>query len=112
MGLVREGETMAEQPEQTWEQELLARGEAIGLARAEARGLERGERLGELKAYRKVLRKFLERRFQTLPDDVLQGIAFAELPALKAAFQQVDTIPTLEDLQRLLPRYPHGPLPP
>jgi hypothetical protein len=109
--LVREVETMAEQLEQTYEQELLARGEARGevrgeargeargLARGEAQGLARGEIQGELKAYRKMLRKQLERRFAALSEGVLQRIEAADLPALEAALDRADTVQSPEELR-------------
>jgi Putative transposase, YhgA-like len=85
--LLREVETMAEQVEQTWEQELLAQGE------------ERGERQGALKMLRKVLRKRLEQRFATLPQSVLQRLEAADLAALENALDQADTIPSLDELR-------------
>jgi hypothetical protein len=88
--LVREVEAMAEQ-ELTYEQELLAKGEA--------RGLARGESKGELKAYRKMLRKRLEQRFAPLSEEVLRRIDAADLPALETALDQIDTVHNLQELQ-------------
>jgi hypothetical protein len=96
--LQREVETMAGQMEQTWEQELLARGEARGIALGEARGVAIGEARGELNYCRKMVRKALERRFNPLPEEVLQRIANAELPALEAVLDRADTIQSLDEL--------------
>jgi hypothetical protein len=60
--------------------------------------LQGGERQGELNAYRKVLRKALEKRFGPLPEEVSQRIETAELPALEAAFDQADAIQSLDGL--------------
>jgi hypothetical protein len=88
--LQREVQTMSEQMQQTWEQELLARGRQAG---------ERlGEERGELKNCRKMVRKLLEKRFGPLPEAVLQRIAAAGLPALEAAFDRADTIQSLDEL--------------
>jgi hypothetical protein len=88
--LQREVEIMSEQMQQTWEQELLARGRQVG---------ERlGEEHGELKNCRKVVRKLLEQRFGPLPEAMLQRIAAAELPALEAAVDRVFAIQSLDEL--------------
>jgi hypothetical protein len=91
---------LANQQELTWEQELLAKGEAIGEARDEARG----QAQGELKAYRKMLRKRLERRFAPLPEALLQKIDAAELPALEAAVDQADAVQSLDESSQVLER--------
>jgi hypothetical protein len=49
--LSREAETMAEQMNQTREQELLALGEARGFTRGQEEGERRGEERGRLLAY-------------------------------------------------------------
>jgi hypothetical protein len=88
--LQREVEIMSEQMQQNWEQELLARGFTSGQ--------QAGARQGELKTYRKVLRKALEKRFGPLPEAVSQRIEAADLPALEAAYDREDTIQSLDEL--------------
>jgi hypothetical protein len=88
--LQREIETMAEQMQQTWEQELLARGRQVGEAAGEARG--------ELKYCRKMVRKALEKRFGTLPEELLQRIADAELPALEGVLDRADALQSLGEI--------------
>jgi hypothetical protein len=90
VALQREVETMAEQMQQTWEQELLARGRQVGE--------RQGEERGELKTYRKLLRKALERRFGPLPEALSQRIEAAELPGLEAAYDRADAIQSLDEL--------------
>jgi hypothetical protein len=85
--LQREVETMAGQMQQNYEQELLARGEARGVAR------------GELNYCRKMVRKALEKRFDPLPEEVLQRIANAELAALEAVLDRAETIGSLDELR-------------
>ena len=63
---------MSETIEQTWEQELLARGEA------------RGEARGQLRAYRENLRELLEERFGPLPEGVIRQIQEKALQKLRA----------------------------
>jgi hypothetical protein len=76
-----EAEAMGEMP-RNWEEELLAR----GIAR------------GELNFYPKWVPKVLEKRFGTLPEDVLQRIANADLAALAAVCDRVYTIQSLDEL--------------
>jgi hypothetical protein len=83
--------TMIENVEQTWEEELLG----IGQARGEARG--RAE--GALDAYREMLQTQLRQRFGELPAEGLARIEQADLPALRAAFDRLATLPTLADLE-------------
>jgi hypothetical protein len=85
--LQQEVQNMTQQIDMTWEQELLARGEA------------RGEVQGELRANRNTLLRLLEQRFQTIPDDLKQRIASADLVHLQAALDQVIGLQSLEDLQ-------------
>jgi hypothetical protein len=87
--LQREVETMAGQMHQTWEQELLARGQLAGQRQGEERG-----RL----ACRKALRQWLEQRFAPLPEDLIQRIEAADLAALEAALVRVATIQNLNEL--------------
>jgi hypothetical protein len=96
--LQREVETMAEQMQQNYEQELLARGRQIGERLGEERGEARGLALGALQNCRKMVRKALEKRFGPLPETLLQRIAAAEMPALEAAFDRADTIQSLDEL--------------
>src|SRR5262249_31386538 len=73
---------------QTWEEELLARGEA------------RGRTQGELLAIREALRSLLEDRFNLLPEVVVRQIEAAEDPAkLKAALRQVSKLNSLDELK-------------
>jgi predicted transposase YdaD len=81
---------MAETIEQTWEQELLARGRAQGEARGEARG--------ELRTCRETLRMQLEDRFGTLPLELVERIEAAELPGLLPALRQAVHIASLGEL--------------
>jgi predicted transposase YdaD len=77
-----EVEKMSETIEQTWEQELLARGEA--------RGEERGRTEGQLIACRENLRLLLEERFGPLTEVVVQRIeAATDLERLRSAIRQV-----------------------
>jgi hypothetical protein len=73
---------MSETITRTWEQELLARGEARGEARGRAEG--------QLAAAREILRLQLEDRFGPLPEELVQRIERADdLERLRAALQQV-----------------------
>src|SRR5262249_34057813 len=89
--LQQEVQNMAQQIDMTREQELLARGEARGIALGEAQG--------ELRAHRNMLLWQLEQRFQTLPDELKPRIASADLGRLQAALDQVIRLQSLEDLQ-------------
>jgi hypothetical protein len=82
---------MGEMP-RNWEEELPAR----GIARGEAREIARGK----LDFCRTWVRKVLEKRFGTLPEDVLQRIANAELAALEAMMDRAYTIQSLDELDR------------
>jgi hypothetical protein len=65
---------------QTWEQEMLAR--------------------GELRAWRESLRTYLEGRFGTLPEEVVQRIqATEDLDRLRACMRQVAQLTSLDQLQ-------------
>jgi hypothetical protein len=83
--------TMIENVEQTWEQELLSIGEA--------RGEDRGRTEGALQAYREMVSLRLRPRFGELPAEVHARIEPADLPTLKAAFDRIDTVAALADLQ-------------
>ena len=74
---------MIQNLDQPWEQELLSTGEARG----------------RTQVYREVLRTSLRKRFGELSADVLAQIAQAELPALQAAYERIDTLTALADLQ-------------
>ena len=50
-------------------------------------------------AYRTLLQKQLQKRFPVLPEELLQRIARADLPSLEAAFDQLDSLPALENLR-------------
>jgi hypothetical protein len=70
-----------------------------GRAEGEARGEARGEVRGELRAYRNVLRDSLARRFDPLPEAVLQRIeAATDAARLRAAIDRADTIKSLDEL--------------
>ena len=73
---------MANQMQQNYEQELLARGQQIGQQIGEARG--------QLRAYRTLLSKQLQKRFGALPASVVQRIEAADLPWLDAALDRVE----------------------
>jgi hypothetical protein len=85
--LQQEVQNMTQQIDMTWEQELLARGLALGEAQ------------GELRAYRNMLLRQLEKQFQNVPDDLKQRIASADLERLQAALDQVIGLRSLADLQ-------------
>jgi hypothetical protein len=89
-----EVEPMSEKRGQTWEEELLALGEAR--ARAREKALRFAE--GQLLAYRKVLEMWLRQRFGELPADVVQRVGQADLPALQRAADVALTVTALEDL--------------
>jgi hypothetical protein len=79
---------MSETIEQTWEQELLARGEARG--RAE----------GQMRECRDALRELLEERFGPLPETVVQRIETADnLERLRAARRHALHLNALSELQ-------------
>lgn len=94
------GETV----EETWEQELLrrgeARGEARGRAQGEACGETRGEARGDLNARREDLRLLLEEKFGPLPESVAQQIDAIDDPArLRDAMRQVLHVSALTELK-------------
>jgi hypothetical protein len=63
-------------------------------------GYAKGYAKGVLRGYRKVLRNMLARRFDPLPDAVLQRIeAATDLARLKAALDRVDEITSLDELE-------------
>jgi hypothetical protein len=73
---------MSETIEQTWEQELIARGEARG----------------QLQEARHMLRLALDRRFGTLPDALLREIeALDDLERLHGAFERALGVNTLAE---------------
>ena len=74
---------MTQQIELNWEQELLARGEARG----------------RLMMLRQILQEQLQKRFGELPEALLQRLAAADLPTLKAAWDQTETLTSLNDLR-------------
>lgn len=83
---------LAERVAQTWEQELIARGEARGEARGRAEG--------RLETLRENLRLLLEERFGPVPDAVAGQIAAAEDPErLRSALRQVVHVTSLEELR-------------
>jgi hypothetical protein len=83
---------MSETITRTWEQEMLARGEARG----EARGREQGQ----LETAREILRLQLEDRFGLLPADLVQRIERTDdLERLRAALRQVVHITALSELE-------------
>ncbi len=81
---------MIENLAQTWEQELLALGEARGRAEGRAEG--------EVLAYRRLLELQLRQRFGELPANLVQRLAQADLPALERAFAALPTLAALENL--------------
>jgi hypothetical protein len=81
--LLREVEQMAETIGRTWEQELQARGQA----------------LGELRMARQMLRTVLRERFPTLPEELQQRIDRADVVALEAATKQAVHITSLDELR-------------
>jgi hypothetical protein len=89
--LLQEMQTMSEQMEQTWEEELLARGEA--------RGEARGAAAATLQTLREMLLAQLQERFQTVPEGLAQRIAAADLPALQRAILQFVRIQTPDELE-------------
>ena len=79
---------MAETITQTWEQELLARGEA------------RGREQGQLATAREILRLQLEDRFGPLSEDLLRRIERTDdLERLRAALRQVLHITSPSELE-------------
>jgi hypothetical protein len=100
--------TMSETIERTWEQELLARGQELGvergveLGRAEGVDLGRAEglELGQLVSYRESLRLLLEERFGVLPTEVVARIeATTEPERLRAALRQVVHLGSLAEFE-------------
>jgi len=95
--LQREVEAMNVQVEKTYEEELIEKYRemaASAVARAEAGAEARGTASG----LRFALQALLEQRFQSLPDELRQRIATADLDNLKAAYASALTIQSLEDL--------------
>jgi hypothetical protein len=85
--LLQEAQTMAEQMDLTWEEELTMRGEA------------RGRTAGALEMARETLLTQLRERFQTIPEALSQRIANADLPTLQAALRQVVHIQSPDELR-------------
>jgi hypothetical protein len=80
---------------ETWEQELVARGEARGEARGRAEGLIEGE----INTRREDLRLLLEERFGPLPEALAARIAaINDAEQLRDALRQVVRLRSLEDL--------------
>jgi hypothetical protein len=86
VNLQQEVESMSQQLEKTWEQELIEQGES------------RGESKGELKILRELLRTYLEKRLGTVPEEFAQRIAAADLAKLKQAANQALAGAPPEDL--------------
>jgi hypothetical protein len=83
-----EVERMAKTLEQTWEQELLARGEARGRAQ------------GELPTLREVLLPALRQKFGTVPSNLEARVQSADdLHRLRAAFDRSLTATSLDDVE-------------
>jgi len=75
---------MSETLEQTWEEELM----------------ERGEARGQLAAHRENLRLLLEERFGPLPEELLQRIErTTDVERLRAALRQVLHVTALSELE-------------
>jgi hypothetical protein len=89
--LQQEVETMGQQLEKTWMEELLEEGEA--------RGETRGKELGQLQAHRDLLEHVLQQRFQVIPEELRERIRNASLESIRAAFDQSLNILSLDDLQ-------------
>jgi Putative transposase, YhgA-like len=96
--LREEAQSMTEQVLRTWEEELLARGEARGRAEGEARGHTAGRHEGELEAHRALLRAQVQQRFPNAPPELLQRIAQADLPWLQAAALRILSVNSPEEL--------------
>jgi hypothetical protein len=80
--------TMSETIERTWEQELLARGQELGVE------------LGQLASYRESLRLLLEERFGVLPTEVVARIeATTDRERLRAALRQVVHLGSLAEFE-------------
>jgi hypothetical protein len=80
--LEREMESMAEQVELTWEEELL----------------QRGESRGRLRAYRRVLRQLIKKKFGSVPAELERRIDAADEPRLEAALGQLLSAASLDDV--------------
>jgi hypothetical protein len=81
-------------------QEWLKEGEVKGEAKGEAKGRAEGRAEGALLAYRDVLRRRLVRRFDPLPEAVLQRIeAATDVARLVAAIDRADEIKSLDELE-------------
>jgi predicted transposase YdaD len=88
----QEIQAMSQQVEQTWEQEVFARGEAHGEARGEARGA--------LRTARDDLRALLTQLFGGLPESLVQRIeATEDRERLRAALLQAVRLQSLDELQ-------------
>ncbi len=81
-----EVEKMSQLTEKTWEEELTEK------------LTEKFLKEGELRAYRATLRKQLEQRFQTLPEELLRRIAAAEAESLIRALDAVMTVSSPNEL--------------
>lgn len=81
--LEREVETMAEQVELTWGEELFLRGESRG----------------ELRAHRKILRHMIETKFGSVTEELIRRIDAADLPALEAALEQILSVASPVELR-------------
>jgi len=90
VALRQEVQIMTQQIEQTWAEESWARATALVAEREALREA--------LRSRREVLRRLLQRRFATLPEELLQRIEAADLARLDAALDQVVTIQRLEEL--------------
>jgi hypothetical protein len=89
--LQEEVQAMSSQLEQTYEQELLARGQALGEAR--------GEAWATLESHRSMLRRLVRERFETVPPELEQRIVSAELTALESAILQMVHVQSLDELR-------------
>jgi hypothetical protein len=75
---------------QTIADELIERGRAEGLTEGRAEGLTEGRAEGELKSARDNLRRLLLRKFQQLPDAIVQRIeTCTDVERLKTALERV-----------------------
>jgi hypothetical protein len=84
---LQEAQTMAEEMELTWEEELTMRGEA------------RGRIAGAREMGREILLEQLRQRFPTVPESLVQRIEQADLPALRNAIKQILAIQSPDELR-------------
>jgi hypothetical protein len=82
---------LVRQPDPTWEEVLLARGEAVGEVRGRAEGA--------LQPLRQTLQRQLQNRFGPLPEELQGRIANANAAQLDAALDQVTAIRSLAELK-------------